>query len=335
MQLLREHSVKSLCVLPLTTALRRLGAMGVGSLRPRVYSQADAEFLALVARQVAVGVDNAFNYQDAQSYQQQLGRERDRLRLLLEINNALVANLDLRQLFTAISSSLRQVMHHDYTSLTLIEAESNQLRLHLLDFPQGKGIVQEEMVSPLADSLPAKAIDSRQPILLNKAADCEQARQSEMARRHLEEGLQAACCLPLISRDRVLGTLNVGSLRQDAFSEARMVASLSAPSFLGRLGRLASSRPSRPCYSNRCFQCRWRRGLMPVWACTARIERPSAKRSKTCGRRTQPAAKWVERTMLSRSFLSLAAKRKRALVCEHEPFYHNSGSVSLIYVTSH
>jgi hypothetical protein len=37
-------------------------------------------------------------------------------------------------------------------------------------------------------------------------------------------------------------------------------------------------------------------------------ERPAAKRSKTCARRIQPAAKWVERTMLSRSFFSLASE---------------------------
>jgi formate hydrogenlyase transcriptional activator len=217
MDMVREHGVKSLCMLPLTTALRRLGAMGVGSLRAGVYGQSDVDFLELVARQVAVAVDNALNYQDSQSYQQQLGRERDRLRLLLEINNALVANLDLRRLFSAISSSLRRVIHHDYTSLTLIEGE-NQLRLHALDFPQSKGIVQEEMVGPLDGSLPAQAIESRRPVVLNRIAASQAAQQSEMARRHLEEGLQSACIVPLVNRDRALGTLNVGGLKEDAFT---------------------------------------------------------------------------------------------------------------------
>ncbi|HLX08901.1 MAG TPA: sigma 54-interacting transcriptional regulator [Thermoanaerobaculia bacterium] len=220
MPLLRAHDVKSLCMLPLTTALRRLGAMGFGSTRAEAFGQSDVEFLIRVARQVAVAVDNALNYQDAQSYEQQLGRDRDRLRLLLEINNTLVANLDLRELFAAISTSLRRVMHHDYTSLTLLEAEASQLRLHALDFPLGKGLVQEEMVTPLEGSVPARAIQSGQAVLLNKAAECDQARQSELARRHLEEGLQSVCFIPLINRDRVLGTLNVGSLREGAFTAA-------------------------------------------------------------------------------------------------------------------
>src|SRR2546422_628057 len=217
-QMMRGHNIRSVCMVPLTTAMRRLGAMGVGSTQLGAYTESDVEFLLLVARQVAVAVDNALNYQDARSYQQQLGRERDRLRLLLEINNALMASLDLRELFAATSRSLRRVIHHDYTSLALIDAETNQLRLHALDFPQGRGFVQEEMVGPLEGSPPAKAVASRQPVVF-RSADCEQARQSEMARRHLAEGLKSACFIPLINRDRVLGTLNVGSLREDAFTE--------------------------------------------------------------------------------------------------------------------
>jgi formate hydrogenlyase transcriptional activator len=171
MQFVRRHHVRSLCLLPLTTALRRLGAMGVGSVHPRAYEAPHVDFLMQVARQVAVAVDNALNYQDARCFQQQLGRERDRLRLLLEINNALVASLDLRELFRAISAGLRRVMHHEYTSLALIDAETKQLRLHALDFPQGKGFVQEEMATPLEGSLASKAINSRQPVVL-KSADC-------------------------------------------------------------------------------------------------------------------------------------------------------------------
>ncbi|PYU97458.1 MAG: hypothetical protein DMG26_21345 [Acidobacteria bacterium] len=199
MQMLREHSVKSLCIVPLTTALRRLGAFGVGSTEAGAYGESDVELLMLVARQVAVAVDNALNYQDARSYHEQLGRERDRLRLLLEINNALVANLDLRDLFAAISTSLRRVMHHEYASLTLIDTATNQLRLHALDFPQGKGLVQEEMVGPLEGSLPAQALASRRPVVL-KSADQEQAGPSELARRHFAEGLKSACVIPLVSR---------------------------------------------------------------------------------------------------------------------------------------
>ena len=46
-----------------------------------------------VANQVAVAVDNVLHAESAQSAQQQLAHERDRQRLLLEVNNAVVSNL--------------------------------------------------------------------------------------------------------------------------------------------------------------------------------------------------------------------------------------------------
>jgi formate hydrogenlyase transcriptional activator len=54
-----------------------------------------------VAAHVAVAVDNALHAQEAQALQQQLARAHDRLHLLLEVNNGVVAHLDLRQLFQA------------------------------------------------------------------------------------------------------------------------------------------------------------------------------------------------------------------------------------------
>ena len=63
-----------------------------------------------VARQVAVAADHVLNWEAARAYEQQLARERDRLRALLEINNAVVTCLDGNELFQAISASLRKAL---------------------------------------------------------------------------------------------------------------------------------------------------------------------------------------------------------------------------------
>src|SRR5439155_1039555 len=78
-----------------TTARRRIGALGFGSRAPVAYTAADVTFLGEVAKLVAVAVDNALNFDEAQATQRQLSTERDHLRLLLEVTNAMVANLDL------------------------------------------------------------------------------------------------------------------------------------------------------------------------------------------------------------------------------------------------
>jgi formate hydrogenlyase transcriptional activator len=217
MQILRNEGVKSFCLLPLTSAHRRLGALGFGRGTAHPYTSTEVEFMQQVARQVAVAVDNALNYQQAQAYQQQLAQERDRLRVLLEVNNAVVSNLELRPLFDAIAACLRRVMHHEYTSLALYDPETKRMRVQALDFPQGRGFIREEMSIAVETSPSGCAFSNRKPLLANRA-DLERY-DSEMARLLLAEGVKSMCCVPLITRDRVLGALNVASLRDAAFTQ--------------------------------------------------------------------------------------------------------------------
>ena len=215
--MLRQDGVQSLCVLPLTTAQRRVGAMGLGSVEASAYDAADLEFLRQVAAQVAVAVDNALNSQNAQVYQQELARERDRLRLLLEVNNALVSTLDLHQLLSAISACLRRVMNHDYASLALYEPAAQQVRLQALDFPQGKGLLQEEMVFPIEGTPSGEVIVTRQPLIIS-GANLDRYEPS-VSRLFIAEGLHSGCIVPLITANRTLGTLSLSSLRASAFTQ--------------------------------------------------------------------------------------------------------------------
>src|SRR5215467_16202483 len=131
---LRDEGVRSFAALPLTTAQRRLGAMGFGRLRPQAIADSDVHFMQRVAAQVAVAVDNALNFEASQAYQLQLAEQRDRLQVLLDINNVLVTSRELSDLFRGIVAALTRVMRHDYTSLALLDPATNRLRIHALDF---------------------------------------------------------------------------------------------------------------------------------------------------------------------------------------------------------
>ncbi|TLY33768.1 MAG: GAF domain-containing protein [Nitrospirae bacterium] len=216
-EVMRQQGVKSYCVVPLTTAQRRLGALGFGSLQEATYDGSDLEFLQQVAKQVAVAVDNALNSQSVQSHQQDLARERDRLRLLLEVNNAVVSRLDLRDVFAATAASLRRVIPHVLASLYLYDPDNEVVSRHALDSPGGKGLLQEGFVGPI-DSTPAgPAIRTGKPALFDE--DDLKRLQSDVGRLLLEEGVKSGCCVPLKSHNRLLGTLNIASLHSGAFSQ--------------------------------------------------------------------------------------------------------------------
>jgi formate hydrogenlyase transcriptional activator len=167
-----------------------------------------------------VAVDNVLHDESAQSSQQLLTRERDRLRLLLDVNNAVVSHLDLDDVFRAVSGCLRRVIPHDGCSLLLFDGETGQFRVHVLRFLWNESFIEEGRVTePHRVTSPAGiAIARRRAVLFGEQDLKDLAVESVAAARILAEGIKAFCCVPLVSHDRTLGTLNVGSVRPDAFT---------------------------------------------------------------------------------------------------------------------
>jgi len=124
-RLVQEDGINSYCVVPLTTALRRLGAMGFASLQKGAYGETDLEFLQEVGKQVAVAVDNVLHHQD-------LTHDRDRLRLLLEVSESIASHRDLDQLLRDLAQRLPQIVPFDYINVVLHESARDVMRLWLL-----------------------------------------------------------------------------------------------------------------------------------------------------------------------------------------------------------
>jgi formate hydrogenlyase transcriptional activator len=224
--LLRDSGINSYYVFPLTSVGRRLGAIGFGCRAARCGDE-DLELLRLAAKQAALAVDNALNFQSAQEAKEQLARERDRLRLLLEVNNAVVSSLDLNEVFASVSEHLRRLMRHDYASLSLYDEARRELEMRALDFAEGRGLVREGMRVKLEDTPTGLAVERRAPVLLGRE-DIERY-GTEYAGRVLAEGISSACIVPLVSHERVQGTLAVANLRGDPYTEEDA-------EFLGRVG---------------------------------------------------------------------------------------------------
>lgn len=214
---IKEDGINSFCVVPLTTPAGRLGAIIFSSLKKAAYDGCDLEFLKQVGKQIALAVENALNFQNAQSYQKQLTHERDRQRLLLEINNAVVSHLNLGDLLKAISACLRQVIPHDLAGISLYDPESRQLLSHALDFPKNQEFFGIGRPIPIEGTPTGRAFTSRQTVLVRHLDPAQFP--DEVIKSAAAEGLKSGCSIPLISHHRVLGTLDIASLRDDAFTE--------------------------------------------------------------------------------------------------------------------
>ncbi len=212
---LMENGLKSFCSLPLTSARRKIGTLNLGSSQRDAYRPSSLSILTMVAAQVAVAVENALNYQEARELQQQVERERDRLKLLLDVNNAVVSNLALSELFRAIPASVRNAMQCDAACLSLPDREQTQLRVYGLDFPAGKGFMQDQMVLPMAGTSPGRAYQTGKPLRFGTAP---KSLAPVALKVNAEEGFESGCFLPIMRRNRTLGVLHLLDRRQGAFS---------------------------------------------------------------------------------------------------------------------
>jgi len=237
--ILKQYNVKSSCYQPLTTPVRRLGALSFASSKPRNFPESEMPFLCRIANQVAIAIDNACHFDEVQRYQEKLLKERDRLRILLEVNNAIASLLELHDFLEAVSRALQRVLSHELVSISLYEPEEDQLRLYSLIFPGGHGLLREGMTMSVKGNMLGKVLTSRKPIRFSDVAGQDVPTDIvELAKR---EGLKSGAVLPLVVGSRALGTLEVVSKRDKPIGDDDMelLSQLAAQVAIGVANALA------------------------------------------------------------------------------------------------
>ncbi|HXM10997.1 MAG TPA: sigma 54-interacting transcriptional regulator [Terriglobales bacterium] len=217
-QLLAEAGVElgSLVRVPLTTAHRRLGTLGIASEQRNAYTCDDVKFFGLLARGVALAVDDGLNLKKSQSARSELEQQNARLKLLLDLANRITSNLDIRELLRSICANVREVMHCDAVGVTFPDSATGTSLVYALDFPASRGFVAEELLSR-TDRASAIALETLKPVIVNQPDAATLG--PEAYERGVGEGFKAQCRVPLVNRGRALGVLCLARRNEHLFSE--------------------------------------------------------------------------------------------------------------------
>jgi formate hydrogenlyase transcriptional activator len=195
-----EEGVQALTLVPLSNGDHRLGILGFGFSTP---FQPDGEalgFLQRVASEVAVSVDGYLT-------RQALLRERDRMRVLFDISNALVSKLPMDELFSAISEQLNRAVAHDFAVVTLLDKATGEIHLKGLHSPSDFEFEPEE-TSGRPEGLPeGEALATGKPVAI-VGLDFERF-PSPLYRKYADMGFRSSCAIPLSGRNGTLGVLNL------------------------------------------------------------------------------------------------------------------------------
>jgi formate hydrogenlyase transcriptional activator len=201
---------------PVSTAQKRYGFLSVTKLQGDEFAPEDVEMLRSLASHVAVALECALARDRAELYQRQVVKERDRLRLLLEINNHIVSKLDINELFRSASASIRTYFRNDFTGFWLIDKHSNQLECVVLDFPSGKGSLTAVTGSELSDT-DHKKLRAHVPELLS--VEGIEKLPAGIVDRLKAESIASMAIAPMLTASGPLGVMTMGSRQPDNFGQ--------------------------------------------------------------------------------------------------------------------
>src|SRR3984885_9323415 len=202
------YGIRSVWSRPLFTSEgKALGTFSINYREPRRPSANELQLIENASHITGIAIERHM-------IEQALQRERDRLRLLLEITSSVTSRLDLRQMVEALSTNLFRVMQWDVSALLIPDSESGALRVTVLHNPDAKGPFRAGSLVPMNGSISGQVLRKGKSILIDTF---EQVRDDpeifgnpdgRLLYEHvIQEGLRTGCYLPLIGRDRVVGVL--------------------------------------------------------------------------------------------------------------------------------
>ena len=212
--------IRSVWSRPLFTSEgKALGTFSINYREARSPGAGDLQLIESASHITGIAIERHMN-------EEALRRERDRLRLLLEITNSMTSKLDLRRLVDVLSTNLLRVTRSDFCALLLPDEDSEQLRITILYNPESRGAICDGATIPVQGAPCGKAFRTGKTQYfrnLEEVRDDPESYGSDVGRRFIErtiaEGLISGCDLPLIGRSGVVGVLAAIKRSESAFSE--------------------------------------------------------------------------------------------------------------------
>lgn len=203
-------------VFPVAISQTIFGALIFASAQSRVFHRDDLKLISCVTSQVAVTLEAQRTNAEIAAYQKEIERERDRLGLLLDINNQIVTQTDIRALFRSASQTIRKHFSNDFAGFWLKDETTAQFECTFLDFPSRSGdssaVPGVEFGSPELHRM-----QSRIP-RLSVEEDIKALPKPVLAALRAES-IKSLVSAPLVTIQGVIGILVLGSRTSQYFTQ--------------------------------------------------------------------------------------------------------------------
>jgi PAS domain S-box-containing protein len=149
---------------------------------------------------------------------QKLAEERE---VVAKIGRIISSTLEIDKVFRSFAEEVRKIIPFDRISVDMIHPEKSGFSTAYV-LEKGAGGPRSEEIIPLAGSTTEEVVRTRSSLLL-QTEDINEVRNSFSEPLHtFQAGFRSLMAIPLISQDRVIGTLNLQSLKPNAYTNANV-----------------------------------------------------------------------------------------------------------------
>jgi PAS domain S-box-containing protein len=198
-----DFETKSILCVPMKAARETIGVIQIlNPLDGRQFTKDDLHLLESIATSAVIALQNARLYQQTQQRLEEVST-------LYTLADQMTSSLELPVVLDAIVNILRSVLDCRGSHIFLLDEETQQLEIKASAGMTLEG--RESTRMHIGEGVSGQVMELAQPIYVP-----DTRREPDL--RYFDQKVRSLLVVPLITKDRVIGTLSVDDFKVDAFS---------------------------------------------------------------------------------------------------------------------
>ena len=205
-ELKKAEGIGSILTVPVMVKNRMLGILSLYTSNIRKFTSDEIEFLSILAEQGGIAIENA----------QLIKKLRENSQIFLDLAASISSSLDVNSILQTLTEDVAKAIDVKAASVRLLDNDNRTLKL-VSSFGLSKEYLDKGPIS--ADKSIALALKG-QPVVVKNAFTDEGVQYKKEKK---EEGIVSILCVPIKSKDNVIGVLRLYSNRQREFTEDEII----------------------------------------------------------------------------------------------------------------
>jgi signal transduction histidine kinase len=199
--------IRTVLAIPMLRGNELLGVIAVNRHEVRLFSDSHMALMETFADQAVIAIENARLFEEVQARTRELARSVEELRALGDVSQAVNSSLELETVLATIVAKAVQLSGTDAGTIYVFEEASHDFHLRA-SYGMDQGLVDAVKGHQLrlGETLVSQAALQRKPVQL---PDIQRDSSSLVLDVILRAGFRALLAIPLLSEERIIGSLVV------------------------------------------------------------------------------------------------------------------------------